>query len=513
MLGKKLVVCATAAIVGLMLCAASWSAVPTTPSGKVVIGSTSEIIYLDPLPNTFVNDVNVLYANLYDTLFVRRADGGLGPNLAESWRLVSPTEWEFKLRRGVKFQNGEPFNAAAVKVNVDRYLQPGKFPRAPHIAKPIKSATVVDEYTVRIATPQPDPAFLENTLVWLYFVPPGYYKSVGEEGTAQHPIGTGPFKFVEWVKGSHVLLDANLDYWKGRPKFKTLEIRLIPEIATRVAALRAGEIDIAMQLTPDQIPAVEADRNLRASSAAIPRSIYLIIWTQSPGQGNEPLKDQRVRQALNYAINTDSIIKNILYGQATRIATIVPPLAFGYDPSIRPYAYDPAKAKQLLTEAGYGKGFTVDLDVPTGGNPLKPVEVGEAIAADLARVGITAHLRTLEAASYITFRNERKVAPIFLWNWNGFDAHIMLWGNAHPDFPFSFYHNPAVIKLIDEEGSMLDPQQRRPILARIQKIMVADGAFVGLYQQNEIYGVNRRIDWSAKPGGQVLLWDTGFVKQ
>lgn len=504
--------CGAAAVLALVLSAASWSAVPV-PAGKVVIGSTSDLVLLDPLSNTYVNDVNVLYANLYDTLFERRADGGLGPNLAESWRLVSPTEWEFKLRRGVKFQNGEPFNAAAVKANVDRYLQPGKFPRAPHIAKPIKSATVVDEYTVRIATPQPDPAFIENTLVWLFFIPPAYYKSVGEEGEAQHPIGTGPFKFVQWVKGSHAVLEANPTYWKGRPKFKTLEIRLIPEIATRVAALRAGEIDIAMQLTPDQIPAMEADPNLRVSGAAIPRVIYLIIWSGGPGQGNEPLKDLRVRQALNYAINTDSIIKNILLGQATRVATIVPPLAFGYDPAVKPYTYDPAKAKQLLTEAGYGNGFTLDFDVPNGGNPLKPVEVGQAIAADLARVGVTARLRTVDGAQYFTLRNDRKLAPLFMWNWNGYDAHIPLWGNAHPDFPFSFYHNPSVIKLIDQEGSLLDPQKRRPILSRIQKILVADGAFVGLYQQNEIYGVSRRIDWSAKPGGQVLLWDTAIVKR
>src|SRR5262245_30439807 len=163
------------------------------PEGRIVVGSTSEFIHLDPLPNTFLNDTNLLYVNLYDALVIRRADGSLGPNLAESWRQASPTEWEFKLRKGVRFHNGEPFDAAAMKASVDRFLDPARR-RAPHIASGIKGATVVDEHTIRITTPQPNPTFLQTTIYYLYPVPPKYLQSVGDDGLAKHPIGTGPFK-------------------------------------------------------------------------------------------------------------------------------------------------------------------------------------------------------------------------------------------------------------------------------------------------------------------------------
>lgn len=481
------------------------------PASTIVIGNSSEFVNPDPAYNTFLNDLNLLYVNMFDALVVRRPDGSLGPQLATSWRLVNPTTWEFKLRQGVRFQNGESFNAEAVKGTVDRFLEPGK-QRAPFIAKQIAAAKVIDEYTVQITTPKPDPVFLENTIYFMYLIPPKYYQKVGDDGFGLRPIGTGPFQFVSWNKGSSVMLAANPNYWKGRPKIQNVEIRLIPEIATRIAALRAGEIDIAMQLTPDQIPLIKADANLRATGAKIPRIIYLITWSGGPGDGGASLKDRRVRQALNYAINVDSIIKNLLANQAVRSATIVPPLAFGFDSSVAAYPYDPQKAKQLLAQAGYANGFTVDFDVPSGGNPLKPAEVGQAIVADLSKVGITARLHVVEGASYVGRRNDRKLSPIFMWNWYGYDADLPVWGNAHPDFPFSFYNNPDVVKLIDEEKSTLDKQRRLAAFKRIEQIFKDDAPFVALYQQNDIYGVNRRIDWSAKPGGHVFLWDTAIVR-
>lgn len=476
------------------------------PAGEVVIGSSSEIVNPDPVYNTILNDVNVLYVNLYDALVVRRQDGSLGPQLAESWRQANPTTWEFRLRKGVKFQNGEPFNADAMKATIDRYLD-GKG-RSPFVARAISGSKVIDEYTIQLTTPKPDPILFENTIYWIYPIPPKYYGTVGDQGFAEKPIGTGPFKFVSWTKGNSLTLEANLDYWKGRPKFKRLVIRILPEIATRVAALRAGELDIAMEVPPDQIPVIEADPRLRISQTAVPRIVYLVTWSGGAGEGTQPLKDKRVRQALNYAINVRSIIQDLLGGRANRSATIIPPLAFGHDKSVAPYPYDPEKAKQLLAQAGYQDGFTVDLDVPNGGPYLKPVDVGQAIAADLSKVGIKARLRTVEAASYLSLRNEKKLAPIFLWNWFAYDGDLPAWGNAHPDFPFSFYNNPSVVTLINEERSTLDVRQRIAAFKKIQEILKDESPFVALYQQSAIFGVNKRIDWWAKAGGHVFVWDS-----
>ncbi|HBY94122.1 MAG: ABC transporter substrate-binding protein [Ardenticatenaceae bacterium] len=475
--------------------------------GTVRIGSSAEFNLMDPLTNSFLNDFNLLYVNLYDQLVFRQEDGSLGPGLAESWSLNSPTEWDFKLRQGVKFQNGEPFNAEAVKFTLDRFLQADD--GSPFVKPSIQEAKVLDEYTVRVTTPKPDPIFLENSLYYVFPVPPKYTEEVGREGFSKHPVGTGPFKFVEWAKGDHLTLERFPDYWQGAPKIERVTFKIIPEIATRVAGLQAGELDLIMQLTPDQIPTLESF-NARAVGAPVPRIIYLITFPDSPTGSGTPLKDKRVRQALNYAINVDSIIKNILLGQATRIATLAPPLAFGYDPNVTPYPYDPDKAKQLLADAGFPDGFNIDLDVPTGGNPLKPVEVGQAIAADLGKVGVNPNLRTIEAASYITYRNEKKMAPLFLWNWYGYDAHLQMWGGLSPDFKFAFWSDPRTSELLEKEATSMDPKERQAALAELQQIVKDESWFVPLYQQNEIYGVSNRLAWERDYGGHVWLWDASL---
>jgi len=480
------------------------AAAAAAPTGTIRIGSSSEFTLMDPLTNSFLNDFNLLYVNLYDQLVVRNPDGTLGPGLAESWTLHSPTEWDFKLRQGVKFQNGEPFDASSVKFTLDRFLSEAD--GSPFVKPYVAGAAVVDDYTVRVTTPKPDPVFLENSVYYVFPVPPKYTAQVGRDGFAAKPVGTGPFKFVEWVKGDHLSLEQNPGYWRGTPQVQSVNIKISPEIATRVAALQAGELDLIMQLTPDQIPNL-ASRNARAVGAPVPRVIYLITFPDSPVGSGEPLKDKRVRQALNYGINIDSIVQNVLGGQALRSPTIVPPLAFGYDASLTPTVYDPAMAKQLLAAAGYDDGFNIDMDVPTGGNPLKPIEVGQAIAADLSKLGINVTLRTIEAASYITYRNEKKMSPIFLWNWYGYDGHLQVQGNVDPGFQFAFWNDPRTTDLLNKEATSMDPAVRVAAFKDIQQILKDEAWFVPLYQQNELQGVSNTLIWDHNVGGHVWLWD------
>jgi peptide/nickel transport system substrate-binding protein len=471
----------------------------------VTIGMTQDTTFPDPARNVALNDLSTLWINIYDTLIMRQPDGTLGPWLAESWESPSDTEWVFTLRPGVTFHNGEPLDAEAVKFTYERYLEADK-PRYGAIASVVDHAEVIDPTTVKLVTKKPNGLFLE--LMWeMPIVPPHYIGEVGDEGFEAHPIGSGAYKFVQWSKGDRLELERNPDYWNGSPVIERAVFRYMPEVATRLAALQAGEIDIAMQLPPDAIAQVEDQSDLRVSAADSPRMIFFVFFPESPLGSGEPLNDVRVRKAINHAVDVDSIIATLLAGQATRIAVLYAPQTYGFDPSIEPLAYDPELAKSLLAEAGYAEGFTLDVDVPTGGNPIKPVEVGQAVAANLAEVGINVQMRTVDAATYTTMRNERNVAPMFMWNWLGFDGDYVLWANLHSSSQIQFMTgwDEEIDALIEQEQTSLDQEERAEVFKQLQARLAQDVPHLPLYQQKDIFGVNRRIAWDAVTGGYVIL--------
>lgn len=459
----------------------------------VAVAIAQDITTLDAHNASFTADFAML-GNVYETLIDYDPEGQPRGLLAEGWETISDTEWEFKLRQDVVFHNGEPFNAEVVKFNVERYKEPDKG-RNPRIGPAISSVTVVDPYTVRITTPEPDPVLLDDIRIML-MVPMGYAQEVGDEGLATDPVGTGPFKFVEWVQNDHLALEANPDYRGGAPQINTLTFRIIPEIATRVAALKANEVQLITQLIPDQIPSLEQDENLGLVSVQAPRVAQVGFNVDAPG--GEPLRDLRVRQALAYAINKQEMVDTILGGQGTVVATLAPPNAFGFDPSVESYPYDPTMAQQLLAEAGYASGLTFDFAVPSGGSLLKPLEVAQVLAAYWESIGVTINIRSLETGTWIQERDEKTISPLFLWNWVGIDADSMMWANMHSESPWSYNPLPDETKaeiesLIDEERSTVDQERRQEIFSQLQRILVDEMATIILYQQNDLYGINERL--------------------
>ena len=472
---------------------------------SVTVCHTQDIGLIDPARGVLLNELNNLWVNIYETLVSREPGGRLVPAVAESWEVKSPTEWVFKIRHGITFHDGETLNAEAVKATLDRYQEKDK-PRYGAVAAGVKDVTVIDPYTVRITTPTPDAAFLER-LFEVPILPPGYLKQVGEQGFLQKPVGSGPYRWVEWVKGSHVTLEANPKYWRGEPAVKRATFKLIPEIATRVSALKAGECDIALQVPPDLIEDVEKTGTVRIAPAESPRIIYFILYPQSTLGGGAPLNDLRVRQAINHAVDVDKIIKFILNGQAVRVATLYGRQTAGFDPEVKPYEYNPQKAKELLAQAGFANGFTIGLDAPIGGNPIKPVEVAQAVAADLEKVGIKTQMRTLDTATYAQMKFGYKLAPILMWNWMAFEADYILYAQAHSKAQFFHYpvHSPEVDRLMEQERSELNPTKRLAVLKAIQQKVRDDAPFLVLYQQKDIFGVNKRLDWNSVPGGYLYL--------
>ena len=331
-----------------------------------------------------------------ETLVERDDDLNIVPLLATSWRRINPTTVEFKLRENVKFHNGRPLAGEDVKFSLERMVDKSLKLLTRTMVATISRVDVVDRGTVRVVTEMPDPVLLSRLAYpGAVVIPAETFKSQGAETFSRKPIGTGPFTFVEWVKDDHLTMDANPTYWDGRPKIDRLVYKPILEAATRLAALKTGAVDLIANVEPEQVPDIQKDPNLRISRVRSTRIMFVGM-----NSFRKPFTDVRVRQAMNYAVDVDAIIKDLMSGFAHRLSNIAGPGYFGYDPSLKPYPYDPAKAKALLAQAGYPNGFEVTLNSPKG-RYLMDAEVSQAVSGYLAKVGVRVKVEVMEWGNFI----------------------------------------------------------------------------------------------------------------
>jgi peptide/nickel transport system substrate-binding protein len=329
------------------------------PPDTVVIAQGVDPSTLDPQNHFETPAFNVLL-NIYETLLVRNDEMKLTPLLATSWKLINNTTWEFTLRKGVKFHNGEDFNAAAVKFSLERITDKKNKLKQTTLVGIIDRVDIIDDHTVRVITTKPYP-YLDAQLAHIgAMMPPKYTQEKGPSYIALHPVGTGPYRFVRWVKDDQLTLEANDRYWGGVPRIKKVVFRPIPEATTRVAALQTQEADLIVNIPPHLARLM--DWKGRSSVAKVPSSRVIFMAFDTIHGG--PVADKRVRQAIAQAIDVDKIIKNVLEGNGIRLGSLFTKYHFGYDPSIRPYPFNPEAAKKLLAEAG-AQGF--DLVLPPGG--------------------------------------------------------------------------------------------------------------------------------------------------
>ena len=482
------------------------------PAGRVVIAQGVDPTVLDPHNHEETPAYNVLL-NLYDTLLFRDKDLKIIPWLAESWRVVNPTTWEFKIRKGVRFHNGEEVDADAVKFSLERIINPElKMRQAPNFTL-IDKIEAPDKYTVRVVTKKPFPT-LENQLALRgAIVPPKYFRDKDGPTLAKSPVGSGPFKFVRWIKDEAITMEANESWWGGAPKIKTLVVRPIPEHTTRVAALQAGEVDIVTNVPPHLVKQVESDPKLYVSKAPSVRTLFIWIYTHKydkehklVGPYDGPTKDKRVRQAMNYAVNVDEIIKTVLEGNGVRTATPLTNKHFGFDATLPPYKQDIAKVKQLLAEAGYPNGVDLVLNSPDG-RYLKDKEVAEAIAGQLTKAGIRTTVRTHEWGTYLNqMTYVHGAGPMNLIGWGNttWDADGTLTPTFRTGKIISNYHNPDFDGLIDEAATTVDVKARQALYSKALRIWLDDGAGIPLYQQIDIYGVAKRVKFQALSSEQLV---------
>jgi peptide/nickel transport system substrate-binding protein len=485
---------------GLLL---SIGSVAHAAKDRVVVAFGSNIPTLDPHMHSS-RLAHIADYHLYDTLLYRspKDDYKPGPGLATSLRSLNPTTWELKLRQGVKFHNGEPFNAESVKFTIDRVLDPATKSVTRGNFTWIKEVKIVDEYTVQILTAKPFPAAPEF-LTLSYIVPPKYLKSVGDEEFSKKPVGTGPYKFVEWRKAEHLIVEANPDYWKdspkGMPKIKTIVFRTIPETTTQIAELLSGGVDIIRNVPPDQIAVVKDSANARISATKILR-VNSLILDNSARASNTPLTNQKVREAIAHAINVDEMLKTILGGYGERTATGVNPLHFGFDPSIKPTPYDPERAKKLLAEAGYPNGFEITFNTYSG-TITSMDQMADAMTGYLAKVGIKAKRRHIEdVGTWTKSGQEGKLEGIQYYSWGSnsiFDADAILYALTYSKEPLSYTKDPALDQLLDEGRTQLDVKKRQEAYAKAQKLLHDKAYWIPINVQYTIEGVNKKLNYDA----------------
>src|SRR4051812_10551634 len=378
--------CNLLGVLGLLLALCA----PLAAQDRVVIAGGSDVVGFNGIDVIVLSPDRFLMDHIGDTLLRWEKPGQLGPGLATSWKNIDALTWELTLRKGVKFHNGEPFNASVVKFSYDTILDPNVKSPSKTNHTFVRRVDVVDDFTVRIITREPFPITL-NHLTFLHMLPPKYFSEVGIDGYRRKPIGTGPYRFVEHIPDTRVVLERVDGHWLGPQRIKTIVYRPIKEDATRLGALLAGEVDLALDLPPELIPTVERGGRFKVKTVSSTRVLLLGL---SNLDAKLPTANARGREAINSAIARDSLSKTLFAGPSPPAAWMNPE-TFGANPALKPIPHDLARAKRLLAEAGYPNGVDVTFDAPDG-HYTKDRELSEAIAGQLSQAGIRTTVKFFE---------------------------------------------------------------------------------------------------------------------
>lgn len=472
------------------------------PGGEVLrVAYDWDLTTGDPAGTGSTGDVNLLI-NILDPLTQRDDEGNLQPALATEWELLNDDlTWRFKLREGVKFHNGEDFNADSVKFSLERILNDPKSPSSTVRSLPVESIDVIDPLTVDINTSEPVPQ-MPATLALFggLMVPPGYIEENGADHFASNPVGTGPFMVEDWTRGSEMNLTANDDYWGEAPQVEAVQIRFIGDPTTRVAALLNNEVDLI-----NAVPTSSAARIADAGGFELDVAEGLRIFYASLAQPDGPLADADVRRALSHAVNYEALIENLMLGYAKPIAAPVASTNYGADVPISPYEYDVEKAKSLLEEAGYPDGFEIDFDT----HPGIYQDIAQALSQMWAEIGVDVNLEVMTEAQFEDLYDVGELTGI--WNsgytmWQG-DPTVLMNSFFRSGMDRAKYHSPELDEMIDTLKTTTDPDERRQTMHEALTLLHEDAPWVYLFQAADLYGRSDGVSWTV-PNLQLLRLNT-----
>ncbi len=477
----------------------------TTQKKELVTAQGGDISKFDPHFSTSSNDIRVSF-NLFDNLTSRHPDGKLYPGLATEWKLEGQTAWRFKLRPGVKYHNGDPFTSADAKWSLERTFDPNAKTMVATVFTTIDRIEAPDPATLVIHTKKPDP-LLPARLAFYggQIVPKKYVESVGNDAFNAKPVGTGPVRFVSWVKDDKLVLEGNPDYWGGKPDFDRMIVRSIPETAPRVAAVLKGEVDIITQLPPDQGERVSGNASTKVQGA-----LYAGLYVLAVNSKRPPLDNPLVKQALSLAIDREAIVKELWRGRG-----IVPsgPIAKGdnhFDAGLPPLAYNPKEARERLKKAGY-KGEEIFIET-TVAYVSQDKAMSEAIAAMWKDIGVNVKVEVIEFSVRAQKNREKSFKGVF---WSDptstlGDPDGMMWRLLGPGGPQDYWREAKFDELGNAARFSVDEKFRGEAYRDMTKIFLENFPWLPVIQPYEDYGLQKYVEWTPNPNQQFEIRKFNF---
>ncbi len=469
------------AAVGLTGLPQAISAAERAVDGRLTVALAAEPTTLDPVRYSAGVDTYGL-GQLFEQLTRPNPSGKTVNWLAELWEVQGTAEKpiaDIRIRPGIRFHNGDPLTAADFEFSYQRLRDPAQS-RWAHLQASVERFEVVDDLHFRIHFKQPDAVYIDRFLQ-LWAMPKRYFEQVGADGFARAPVGTGPWRLVAWRVKEEMQLEAFPEYWnqQHRPGVRALTIKFIPEDLTRVAAYRTGAVDWIDAVPPALLEEFRKMPDTTMKTMVSGNNLYLNFPTHLP---NSPFRDVRVRQAAAHAIDMDAIIKRVLFGQGQRYAEIGEG-STGYDPSLKPFPYDPKRARELLQEAGYPRGFDTPCYNLTTPREPNVKEMGEAVFAYLTAVGIRCRVNELEYGAWISLGRRGRTGPpdmdgVISWMWSQDvpgDPGTAWAGHLHSYKPgagwgsYSYTDDAQMDALVEEQQRTVDPARRVALLQQISR--------------------------------------------
>jgi peptide/nickel transport system substrate-binding protein len=496
----------------------------TTHATDLSVGVGADITSMDPhFVNLFPN--NGVAEHIYNKLVTLDPDSRLIPDLAESWKTINPTTWEFKLRKGVKFHDGGDFTAADVVFTYDRV---GKIPNSPGpftvYTKAIVSSEIIDNYTIRFKTAAPYP-LLPNDLSTIYIVS----KKVATNATTEDfnagkvNIGTGPYKFVEFKRGDRVELIRNDNYWGKKPAWDKVTLRILPNDPTRLAALLSGDVDAIENIPTPDFAKIKANPNLSTFAKTSHRIIFFHLdqlhdqtpfATDKDGKVLEknPFKNLKVRQAISKAIDRESINSRVMEGLSLPTGNLVPAPMFGHVPGLNPEKYDLDGAKKLLAEAGYPNGFNLTLHAPNN-RYVNDDQIAQAVAQMLTRAGITTKVVTMPMGVYLGHASKLEYSMAMLgWGASTGESSSALrplLATYTPEkglggFNWGRYSNTEMDSVLAKAMSTIDDKEREILLQNAATLALKDIGLVTLHHQINTWATRKGVVYTPRTDEYTL---------
>jgi peptide/nickel transport system substrate-binding protein len=489
-------------IFALMLALAAPAA--AQPAGTLVVGLVAEPVNLDPAQVTDLNS-NRVGRRVVETLVTFPDESTqVVPGLAASWTISKDgLQYTFKLRSGIKFHDGTPLTAEAVKFSIERQINPehpahklGKYPFANFFFGNVKAVEALSDERVAFLLKEPRASFLAIlTAGAASIVSPTAVMKTGPDYPLQ-PVGTGPFKFASWDRGQRVVLEKNPAYWKFPVKVDRVIYRPIVEDQARLTELLTGSLDVIVGVPPDFVGQLES-----GGKASVLKQVGAHVWYLGINNQKKPFDDKRVRQALNYAVNKDAIVRDVLKGTGTPSRGPVLPNTWAADAALKAYPYDPERARKLLTEAGYPNGFSTTLWVPESGSGMQsPVAMSTVMQSNLKAVGVNVALQTMEWGAFLAkLRSKEQELFALSWMAGTEDPDMVLYPLLHssqwtPNGPNrALYKNPRFDDLLQQARLTTDQARRASLYKEAQRILVDDAPWVFVDHEIQIAALGRRV--------------------